>query len=203
MAAVPSLANPDSRSVSQPSSQALPLQSLRAHLDVLSSLQSARQALLDNLERQIKSDDSLPSLRAEHDRLVSVLRAKGSESEIRLDAFEVCFELGLSKFERFRIGIKESQARQQDVLDLIRVSSSPSRLVARSVIEPRANQRPWIDRARTPRSSRLANLIRPSNLDKLRCKNWIKRITSLSRFSGTSRRDSNSTTTFPRSWWGY
>ena len=118
---VPSLAVPELRYSSAPATaQSTTVRTLRQLLDKLDDLKAGRTTIVESAKRTAQFDDIKPQIIREAARLGE--GKEGGGGTVGVEMFEGVFESELAKHKKFREGIKESSARQEDLLDQIRVS---------------------------------------------------------------------------------
>lgn len=122
-ASVPALAVPELRySSAPPTAQSTTVRTLRRLLEELDDLKALRTTIVDSAKRIVQFDDIKPQIIREAARLNAGKDGGGSTVEVAL--FEELFGTELGKYGKSREGMKENSARQEDLLDQIRVSPS-------------------------------------------------------------------------------
>lgn len=113
------MATPQLRSDPTTASQLTPIRDLRRALDELEDLQSIRTHTVQNAKYTFENDDIRPIIL---ERATSWSAARGGE-KVEMAIFEEVFEAGLGKFGKLQKTIQESESRQEDILDKIKVRS--------------------------------------------------------------------------------
>ena len=116
---VPSLAVPELRySSTPPTAQSTTVRQLRRLLESLDDLKALRTTIVESVRRIAQFDDIKSQIVKEAARLGAGIEG----GQVEVSAFEDLFGEELGKYRKAREGMQENFARQEDLLDQIRVS---------------------------------------------------------------------------------
>ena len=186
-ASVPALAVPELRySSAPPTAQSTTVRTLRRLLEELDDLKTLRTTIVESAKRIAQFDDIKPQIIREAARLNVGKDGGGSTVEVAM--FEELFGTELGKYSKSREGMKENSARQEDLLDQIRVSDFLSTLGCTS-LSTRTDDA-FVYRRRTNHSSKLEKRIRVCGNEKRPSNDSTRRTTCIERSLTISQKDS-------------
>lgn len=189
-ASVPALAVLELRySSAPPTAQSTTVRKLRRLLEELDDLKTLRTTIVESAKRIAQSDDIKPQIIREAARLNEGKDGGGSTVEVAM--FEELFGTELGKYKKSREGMKENSARQEDLLDQIRVSYSLCPALGCTSLSTRTDDA-FVCRRQTNHSCKLVRPIRVCGNEKQPSNDSTRRTTCIERSLTISQKDSSS-----------
>lgn len=153
---------------------------LRASLEELDDRISFRAGLVSEARHISQGDDIRPEVLQEASRL-----AHGGSGDVKPEWFEDIFGKGMDKYEKLRREMVDEAAKQDELLERIRVSFA--------AIDPRAIADTWL-RRRTRPSWQTGRTTPGCARGSVGCRRWTWRTGNGGRLSTTPKKGSSSTT---------